>query len=1271
MRKRMIGIVLAAVLVAGGLGSFAYAQEPVNSVHADFCTNWYYAVPGDEFTGGDVEVNGKKEWHADLWNEPDETTAPVSAAELSLDSELVFDYAQEENRTTMGPPTYEWSFGDVPEESKAGAGVGFGSPDPSPAPFIPGFNGSRSADITEFTALGIQTLTITLTPLEVIDGFHIYIDAREDDLVNPVITSPTTDESQRIWLAPDGHWLDILPVGLEVGTPYTYYVTIEVTPKAPKVKFMPRVTIDWGEKIASGTVSGSSVSPSAGGPASEAGTWTWSATGDYTWDWNESLFRGVTFPEYRYELGNKVHAYFDTSWVYGVPGDTFSNDEVTGRKEWRATIWNEPDETTAPVSAAELSLVSELVFDWAQEENRTTMGPPTYKWSFGDVPEESKAGAGMGFASPDPCPATFTPGFDASRSADITEFTAPGTQTLTITLTPRNVAEGFHIRVAAWEDDLVKPVITSPVSGDGINLDPDGHWLDMLPTALEVGTTYTYNVTIEVTPKVPKVQFMPSVTIDWSEKIASGTERGSSVSCPAGDPVGTWTWSADGDYIWYWWDNVGRGVTFPKYRYELGNKVAAGFATNWYYAVPGDTFTNDEVKGRKEWHADIWNEPDETTAPVSAAKLSLDSGLVFDGAQEENRTTMGPPTYEWSFGDVPEESKAGAGVGFHTPDPSPATFTPGFDASRSADITEFTAPGIQTLTITLTPLEVIDGFHIYVDAREDDLVNPVITSPTTDESQRIWLAPDGHWLDILPAGLEIGTTYTYNVTIEVTPKVPKVQFMPRVTIDWGEKIASGTVSGSSVSPSAGGPASEAGTWTWSATGDYTWDWNESLFRGVYFPAYDYQDFVQAQFLSVRRYDVPGENFINHEVIGRKLWAGLIFNQSIEPVNGLTVSLDSELEFDLVTMANRTQMGPSTYEWFLGDAYQWGGGAEVVGFATPDPSPVTFTPGFDASVSADKTEFSGPGTQKLTITVTPREEQVVTGLERIGIYVMTDEMEVDGVLLDPHDLVDAVITSPAAGGGFLNIKPTGLELDTPWTTTVTIQVTPKVPGVVEFMPQVHIDWGNVLDSGIIEGSSVSCPARDPADPEVEVGTWTVSAEGSYTWCFEDSFPHISLRWAPYYREREWSVLQAITSMLAEIEAKLDSGGTFYNFVDNWFKTIKGYVEVINWADITAIKAKTDTIQPAVFSAKATDVSIAVGGSCVIVPEGTQGFWGQLTVESTNIGYNIEVWDGDSWLPIITFGARAESIPVSGLGLRILNDGRVAMTVDYVFVYHLAP
>ena len=111
---------------------------------------------------------------------------------------------------------------------------------------------------------------------------------------------------------------------------------------------------------------------------------------------------------------------------------------------------------------------------------------------------------------------TFTPGFDAARSADKTEFSELGTQTLTITLTLREGTEQFGIVIHADENDLVNPMITSPTNGDGIELKREGHSLHIDPKGLALNTTWTITVTIQVTPKVPEVEYdLGENTREW------------------------------------------------------------------------------------------------------------------------------------------------------------------------------------------------------------------------------------------------------------------------------------------------------------------------------------------------------------------------------------------------------------------------------------------------------------------------------------------------------------------------------------------------------------------------------------------------------------------------------------------------------------------------------------------------------------------------------------------------------------------------------------
>jgi len=138
------------------------------------------------------------------------------------------------------------------------------------------------------------------------------------------------------------------------------------------------------------------------------------------------------------------------------------------------------------------------------------LGPPTYEWSFGDVGEGSEhAGQGfdayVGFSY---ATTKVTPGFDLSRSFNKTVFTAPDTQTITITVILRDEPiKQVNISLSTWEDDLVDPVITS-LSGGKIS--PDGRCAEINNIPVELNTPISVTVSIQVTPKVPEVEYKPN-----------------------------------------------------------------------------------------------------------------------------------------------------------------------------------------------------------------------------------------------------------------------------------------------------------------------------------------------------------------------------------------------------------------------------------------------------------------------------------------------------------------------------------------------------------------------------------------------------------------------------------------------------------------------------------------------------------------------------------------------------------------------------------------
>jgi len=199
-------------------------------------------------------------------------------------------------------------------------------------------------------------------------------------------------------------------------------------------------------------------------------------------------------------------------------------------------------------------------------------GPPTYEWSFSDVHEGETAGVWVRPSDHDYPTAAFTPDLDAYRSWGNVEFSqvsGPQIQSLTIEMTPQEVMELLLIIVVADdnpmipfdEDDLVEAVIVS--FPDGGDVSPDGHFLAMGFRTPDVGAPISTTITIQVTPNVPRVEYKPVVwviaadVIDYDIDVPLGNSHSLYV-----DPLGTWTWNADGEYRLTSTESIWKAVTF-------------------------------------------------------------------------------------------------------------------------------------------------------------------------------------------------------------------------------------------------------------------------------------------------------------------------------------------------------------------------------------------------------------------------------------------------------------------------------------------------------------------------------------------------------------------------------------------------------------------------------------------------------------------------------------------------------------------------------------
>ncbi len=278
----------------------------------------------------------------------------------------------------------------------------------------------------------------------------------------------------------------------------------------------------------------------------------------------------------------------------------------------------------------------------------------------------------------------------------------------------------------------------------------------------------------------------------------------------------------------------GESVPRPSATVPGDNEVSVSFMEQRNYKVSGDSFMNKAVIVERWWRTNPLNLQDETGAPVTGLRLSLDSkmsfggisGLLSGGVERTQLTMMGPPTYKWSLDDVSSGEYITTGGwpwdAFVVRRRFPGKLVPGYDVSRSFDKTVFSAPGVQTLTITLTSREEsIDTVSITVHTDEGAFVDPVVLSYSSASGGEVKIEQGGHRSNISFVPVELNTPITVIVTLQVTPKVPLVHYKPGTGIRT-ERVSvpkRGITTGSSVSFTT-----EVGTWTWSAEGDYVWNW---------------------------------------------------------------------------------------------------------------------------------------------------------------------------------------------------------------------------------------------------------------------------------------------------------------------------------------------------------------------------------------------------------------------------------------------------------------
>lgn len=284
---------------------------------------------------------------------------------------------------------------------------------------------------------------------------------------------------------------------------------------------------------------------------------------------------------------------------------------------------------------------------------------------------------------------------------------------------------------------------------------------------------------------------------------------------------------------------------FPTLPPGVENQVRVDFIYTAAYNSPEFTFTSQEVKGVSHWATHLQNIPDKSQAPIYGLGLEFKAEVdkVSENLSYNKMVWKKYPEFRWFFGEVAEEpvrdvyaSEAyiESAAGYSTP------FTPEFDAAITFDKTDFSKPDTQQVTITITPRGEMKFANITVHTIPEQGDAYVMVSDIPPGEHRgskgevISVSSDGMNLFVSDFPVRKDQPYEFTFSLRVDSQGRKIKYAPWISIGCGSstpdfKLDSGIDKGSALSFSM----ENAGTWTWSAAGDYTWDWRGSSMIAIY------------------------------------------------------------------------------------------------------------------------------------------------------------------------------------------------------------------------------------------------------------------------------------------------------------------------------------------------------------------------------------------------------------------------------------------------------
>jgi hypothetical protein len=265
-----------------------------------------------------------------------------------------------------------------------------------------------------------------------------------------------------------------------------------------------------------------------------------------------------------------------------------------------------------------------------------------------------------------------------------------------------------------------------------------------------------------------------------------------------------------------------------------------------------------------------------------------------------------------------------------------------------------------------------------------------------------------------------------------------------------------------------------------------------------------ENFMRVDFIDGISYYNKGLSFSNHEVNGVGHWATHLQNTSDDshaPVYDLGLEFIAKIDGleNNIGKENLVSSERPVYKWFFGnipeeplrDVYE---SEAYIEFSHGVP----FTPGFDTSLSIDKTAFSEPDIQTITITIVPRVKMTYPGITvhtRGGPHGNAAEADIFDISPGEHQGTkgEIISVSPDSKNLFVNNLP--LEVDQPYTFSFSVKVKPNEPNTI-YLPTVSISWCPKIESpsgGLMFGNKKGNTLAWDID---KIGTWTWAANGDY-------------------------------------------------------------------------------------------------------------------------------------------------------------------------------